>query len=330
MAGSLLLSAGAHVAALLVMGLLSLVFQGGKFGERGFEGAGGDEVTIEVAAGLPGIPEPDPALQEPEAEARQPAAESVREEAPAAPVPRAEAVSPSDPAESVLGESASSPDPPPERERAPERETAREVPVPEDIAGWLTGRGGDSEATESGRAVGDPAGGRDDVIGAAAGRGELQDTAAALAPEGTFCDDPIAGTWVTAKYKPGVAVGRWVRFTLRIVREGSRLSGRVVSRIWDGGPGDNVPPFERAGRCPPFHSDMTWVMPATGTLLGTQVRFDAGRERVAQRPCPGPGSYAPDHFSGTVDPQRERLRARNNDGAFDVNEPYIFRRTACE
>jgi hypothetical protein len=39
--------------------------------------------------------------------------------------------------------------------------------------------------------------------------------------------------------------------------------------------------------------------------------------------------YHPDHFTGTIDPQREEFQSVNNDGGRAVNDPMVFRRIGC-
>jgi len=56
-----------------------------------------------------------------------------------------------------------------------------------------------------------------------------------------------------------------------------------------------------------------------------------GGARLIRQDCPRSDQlYAPDQFSGTVHALREVYQSRNNDGAYDIDEPYTFRRVACE
>jgi hypothetical protein len=73
-------------------------------------------------------------------------------------------------------------------------------------------------------------------------------------------------------------------------------------------------------------------MDAEGRLEGDRVSFvSRGRERLIRQDCPSSDSrYAPDRFHGRIDRMRDTFRAVNNDGAFDIDEPYTFRRTSCE
>jgi choline dehydrogenase-like flavoprotein len=129
-----------------------------------------------------------------------------------------------------------------------------------------------------------------------------------------MCEDPIAGTWRSQKYRRR----EWSRFDLRIERDGAVLRGTIRSHIWTGSPGDPRP------SCGTFGIDNTWVMEASGRIDGEGITFGAnGRARMIDQNCPSLGDgYAPDHFEGRVDPMRDTLQVRNNDGAYDIEEPY--------
>lgn len=137
---------------------------------------------------------------------------------------------------------------------------------------------------------------------------------------GGGCPDRIEGTWKARRYHPD---GRWGVFTLRIAREGRRLTGRITLHAWNGGPQDRRPP-----RCAPGRWEHTVRMPAEGRLDGDAVRFDALRF-TRRSHCTDPGfGYNLDHFTGTV--EGDRLDAVNNDGGLEVDTPYDFRRIACD
>ena len=196
--------------------------------------------------------------------------------------------------------------------------TARATP------GELDAPSGD-EADESG--AGAPAGDAANLIlGSAGFGGDTIRSRHALLPGGVTCTDPVVGLWRAQKFRP---VDRsWVRFVLRVRREpGDRLSGTITSRIWTGTPSSPAP-----GPCTAFGSDLTWRMRAAGSVAGDQITFGArGGARLIRQDCPRSDQlYAPDQFSGTVHALREVYQSRNNDGAYDIDEPYTFRRVACE
>lgn len=164
------------------------------------------------------------------------------------------------------------------------------------------------------------------ILGSAGFGGDTIRTRQALLPGDIVCTDPVAGTWRAQKFRP---TGRsWVRFILRIRREpGNRLSGTITSRIWTGTAGS-----PRPGPCTAFGFDNTWRMSAVGSVAGDQMTFGArGGVRLIRQDCPqSDHRYAPDHFRGTVFALREVFQSRNNDGAYDIDEPYTFRRVSCE
>lgn len=141
-----------------------------------------------------------------------------------------------------------------------------------------------------------------------------------------MCTDPVVGTWRAQKFRP--TDRSWVRFVLRVRREpANRISGTITSRIWSGTPGNPAP-----GPCTAFGFDHTWSMTASGSVEGDQMTFvSRGGARLVRQDCPRSDQlYAPDRFSGTVYALREVFESRNNDGAFDIDEPYTFRRVSCE
>ncbi|MFK7989860.1 MAG: hypothetical protein AB8I08_27825 [Sandaracinaceae bacterium] len=185
--------------------------------------------------------------------------------------------------------------------------------------GELAGTGG--EATTAGTPAGDPA---SIILGSAGVGGDEATARRLLLPNGGACTDPAVGRWRAQKYRASDRT--WVRFILRVRREGGALAGTIESRIWTGRASD-----PRPGECTAFGSDHTWQMQATGSIEGTTMRFVSRRARLVAEHCPRGGTqYAPDRFQGTVHPLREVFQAVNNDGAFDIDEPYTFRRVSCE
>lgn len=156
-------------------------------------------------------------------------------------------------------------------------------------------------------------------VGMGAGVGDNQ-----LMMDALQCDDAIEGTWVAHHYYPA---GRdWARMTLRINRDGERLSGTITSRTWYGSASDRRPP-----PCRPGGQDVTVQMTGRGWIRGERVDFAGENYRITRVACsPGAFFYNNDHFSGRLDTLRDEIRARNNDGGRDINTPYRFRRVSCD
>ncbi|MEO6420820.1 MAG: hypothetical protein ABIP39_15515 [Polyangiaceae bacterium] len=147
----------------------------------------------------------------------------------------------------------------------------------------------------------------------------------ALLPSAKTCKDPVEGVWESLKYNPHGS--SWVRFTLLVHRaESGTLSGSIHSHTWYGNPLDRVPP-----PCSPFGFEMSVAMKATGRVdLMTHISFSASAYTVTAVQCPSAhADYAPDNFSGIIDTDRQEFQSVNNDGATDIDAPYVFRRTGC-
>lgn len=179
---------------------------------------------------------------------------------------------------------------------------------------------GESNATESGQLPG--------IIAVNPGRGVGGDTIAgqrALLPHAMTCSDPIAGHWEALKYNP--MQGDWVHFQLTVRRgPGDVVSGTILSHTWSGTPFDSTPPG-----CPLGGFDLTVSMNAMGRADSAgRITFGSSSYSIVAVKCASlDNSYAPDNFSGTIDGARQEFQSVNNDGANDVNAPYVFRRTAC-
>ncbi|MBX3274949.1 MAG: hypothetical protein KF729_32090 [Sandaracinaceae bacterium] len=177
----------------------------------------------------------------------------------------------------------------------------------------------------AGTLAGPPAGDVPGLILGAAGIGGAVSPRTALLPNGGVCADPVAGTWRAQKFRPTDRT--WVRFVLDIRRGGDgELSGTITSRIWSGNRSSPNP-----GACTAFGMDHTWRMRARGRYEGEQLSFrSVGGARLVRQDCPRADSlYAPDSFTGRVHVLREVFESVNNDGAFDIDEPYVFRRVSC-
>lgn len=193
----------------------------------------------------------------------------------------------------------------------------------------VTAPGGSEQPSGTGAedsTAGVPAGvARGLILGAAGtGLGDSVTARRALLPNAGLCDDPVAGVWRAQRFRGTDRT--WVRFILRIRRQGDALTGTITSRIWRGSPSHPEP-----GECEPGGLDHTWRMVARGTVDGERVRFGARTVRLVEARCPSLGArYAPDNFTGTIRPFSEIFESLNNDGAFDIDEPYTFRRISCE
>lgn len=184
-----------------------------------------------------------------------------------------------------------------------------------------SGTGGD------GTLAGPPAGDVSGLILGSAGMGGSSVTPrTALLPNAGVCADPVAGTWRAQKFR--TSDHTWVRFILQVRHEASgELRGTITSRIWTGNRSNPNP-----GTCTAFGMDHTWRMTARGHYGGEEMSFhSSGGARLIRQDCPrSDSSYAPDHFTGRIRVMQEVWDTVNNDGAYDVDEPYTFRRVSCE
>lgn len=323
------ISVGLHVLALLLwplfLFLLSLLgirgadlFSPGGSGVG--DGFGGNSIEVEIAGPRDAPPQgsisagrderepPPPPSQATPPPAQEMTADqgelAVRAEEPPDPRPRAETEQPVAPPRRELRDTG---DPTAPTVAAPGRS--------EQAAGT-----GANDST-AGVAGGDPT---QLILGSAGALGDTASAQRALLPNGGMCEDPVRGTWRAQKYRSSDR--SWVRFVLRVERDGDILTGTITSRIWTGNPSD-----PRPGRCTAFGSDHTWLMDAVGRLDGNRMTFLSQRSRMIREDCPSSDArYAPDNFTGRVDPMRDVFESLNNDGAYDIDEPYTFRRVSCE
>lgn len=199
---------------------------------------------------------------------------------------------------------------------APRHEDETVKPMPSVVSPPNVGGTG-AEVTSGGRAPGadSPAG--------AGGAPNTVEGQRALLPSAMTCKDPVAGRWEALKYNP--LWGDWVRFTLVVHDSSGALQGTITSRTWSGGPLDSSPPF-----CGPDSFDITVQMNARGRVDASRIAFGASAYTVTSIRCPSNSlDYSPDNFSGTIDPRRQEFQSVNNDGARDIDQPYVFRRTGC-
>lgn len=152
-------------------------------------------------------------------------------------------------------------------------------------------------------------------------------------PPPAVCRDPIEGVWASHKWEP--PYNEWMIFTLEIRRNPGRapsaegalaLTGRITAQAWIGaGPRAVQPP-------PCFAGLQHWIveMTAEGSARGLELEFHGTRWWLQQSLC---GSryfgYNLDHFSGTIEPERQEFQSVNNDGGRSINDPTVFRRVRC-
>jgi hypothetical protein len=217
------------------------------------------------------------------------------------------------PAPSAPPKTAAREGPAPELRRAP---PAKPAPAHEAKAAST----GESDATESGQLPG--------IIATGPTLGVGGDTIAgqrALLPHAVTCSDPVAGRWEALKYSP--MQSDWVHFELTVRRgAGGVLSGTILSHTWSGTPFDREPPG-----CSLGSFDLTVSMNASGRAdAAGRITFGSSAYSLVTVRCATLGnSYAPDNFSGTIDPARQEFQSVNNDGFNDINAPYVFRRIGC-
>ena len=213
------------------------------------------------------------------------------------------------------------PPPPPEVDPDSPPPPAPDTPPPPPLP-TLPPVSAGGEVTRGGRAPGPV------LLGGAPTGGPKGDTVEgqrALLPSAVTCKDPVVGRWESLKYNPRSST--WVRFALLVHRaEGGALTGSILSHTWYGGAFDRTPPA-----CTPRGFEMSVSMNARGRAdLVTHISFGASRYSITAMQCPtAMADYAPDNFSGMIDTDRQEFQSVNNDGATDIDAPYVFRRTAC-
>ena len=209
------------------------------------------------------------------------------------------------------------PPPPPEGDPDSPPPPAPDTPPPPSLPPVAAG----SDVTSGGRAPGPV------LLGGVTGapKGDTVEGQRALLPSAVTCKDPVVGRWESLKFNPRLST--WVRFALLVHRgEGGALSGSILSHTWYGGEFDRTPPA-----CTPRGFEMSVSMNARGRAdLVTHISFGASRYSITAMQCPtAMADYAPDNFSGMIDTDRQEFQSVNNDGANDIDAPYVFRRTAC-
>jgi hypothetical protein len=144
-------------------------------------------------------------------------------------------------------------------------------------------------------------------------------------PPAAECEHPVEGKWKAVVYREGYEV--WHEFILEVHpvagKEGA-LTGTIYVDTWNGGPGKSEP-----GACEGRR--FKGIMDGSGSFKGGRIAFGGGPFRLTEVLCGERQAiaYAPDQFTGMVEPERQEFQAVNNDGATAVNEPAVFRRIAC-
>ena len=222
----------------------------------------------------------------------------------------------------------SSPAPPKEETPPPKPQQVERGPAPKipkiavETPAQRPTNSGEDQATHSGRLAG-PVALPSPLLGAG---GDTVEGQRALLPHAIKCSDPVAGKWEALKFSP--AQGDWVHFSLTVRRDASgSLTGTILSHTWSGTAFDREPP----PACMPGGFDLTVSMNASGRAGSSgAITFGSSAYTLVNVRCASLGnSYAPDNFSGTIDPARQEFQSVNNDGANDINAPYVFRRVGC-
>ena len=286
--------------ALIVALLLGIRGQAGGSGENGLGGSGGGETTIDVSypgsTPFPVTPGAVTTAPPPPTNTKEKTEEKIHEKI--------------------------------EEKTQPESDVAERVALPEkqaipSTASSAANGTGSSGVTGGGRSQGPTRVGFPNLSGV---DGSTVDGQRALLPAAATCADPVAGRWEALKFSP--LLSAWVHFTLAVHRyEGGALTGTILSRTWSGSAFDRAPPA-----CSIEGFDFTVSMNASGNVdTRGRITFGSSRFSLVSVQCPSilRTDYAPDTFTGVVDSSREEFQSLNNDGANNVNEPYVFRHTGC-
>ncbi len=303
------MSAGVHVAAFLGWGIWVTANGGGGWlsgkGERDGDGLGGTSIEMEIAGPEDGPPRG----------ATAGGGEQAPPEPPAPPPQEQNQETFALDGELDVRGAEQREERRPEKARRPPRESRPEGdPTQQHAAAAPGGAESPSGTNATDSSAGVPSGSVNGV--------DISPGAAARSAQ--VCEDPVVGTWRTQKFRSRDRT--WVRFILHVRREGERLTGTIESRIWSGRASDPTP-----GNCTAFGFDHTWRMQAHGHVDGARMSFGSRTATLVRQDCPSSDArYAPDNFEGTIHQDRELFESLNNDGAFDVDEPYTFRRVSCE
>ena len=294
---------------------------GDVLGENGVRGAGGPELEISVVdepseqpaaaplappaplqPAMPPAPPPKPAAKAPPPPPKRPVMTSDEKDPAGAPKVEKSIPETKDAAKLAQKDDEERVEEPPEPPRPPPLRGSglliESDPTPDERLG----------PRSSGKAAGD-------ANSITAQRGRLSAAAE--------CDDPVQGVWVASFYDASRL--SWYVFTLNMRRNGDVLNGSISSHFWEGFSRQTSPPPCELGGMENYVS-----MTGVGRVSGSHVYFGGMNWHLSRRVC-GSGmiGYSDDNFSGTIDPQRHEFQSLANDGGDMVNQPAVFRRTAC-
>jgi hypothetical protein len=144
-------------------------------------------------------------------------------------------------------------------------------------------------------------------------------------PPAAECEHPVEGTWKAIIFRQNY--NTWHEFILEVRAvpgSATDLTGIIKVDTWAGGPEQSEPGPCRLER-------FKGTMDGRGSFQEGQVNFGGGPFRLEEMVCGDPRNlnYAPDQFSGRLEPERQEFQAVNNDGNTAVNEPAVFRRISC-
>jgi hypothetical protein len=144
-------------------------------------------------------------------------------------------------------------------------------------------------------------------------------------PPAVECENPVAGKWRALLYS-FITGGRWTEWTLDINVDPSdetKLVGTIYVDSWRGDPSTPEQPM-------PCIDHFKGKMDATGSFVDGRVAVDGGPWQHTDQICGDPTLYNPDHFTGTIETERQEFQSVNNDGGAAVNQVTVFRRIGCQ
>lgn len=144
-------------------------------------------------------------------------------------------------------------------------------------------------------------------------------------PPAAECEHPVEGKWKAIVFRQGYEI--WHEFILDVhpvKGSDTQLTGMIYVDTWAGGSDKSEP-----GQCQGDRFKGT--MEGRGSFKGGQVHFGGGPFSLTEVLCGNRTqvAYAPDQFTGRLEPERHEFQAVNNDGGTAVNEPAVFRRISC-
>ena len=156
-------------------------------------------------------------------------------------------------------------------------------------------------------------------------RATVEAQQARLPPPVDACQDPVAGRWLAHVYYTHVT--EWYRFTVDLSPTGEgKYAGEIHAHYWQGGPGDAAPtPCNQGGRQTSVREN------AIASLNGLHLSVDALDWKRDSPTCRSTSAgYLLDHFSGTIDPERQEFESLLNADAPEWRDvPTVFRRVSC-